>query len=157
VKRSCELKAQVVSEDEREADRRRILNFGHTIGHALESLGGYRGFIHGEAVAVGMVYEADLARYLGYCGEEVVARLRALVKAAGLPDRLPKVAFTALWSAMQQDKKVSAGTIYCVVPEKIGAVRIVPLEKETTRAWLQDVRARQATESKRARPVRRAR
>ena len=58
---------------------------------------------------------------------------------------------------MQQDKKVSAGRIYCVVPEKIGAVRIVPLEKETTRAWLQDVRARQATESKRARPVRRAR
>jgi 3-dehydroquinate synthetase len=90
VKRSCEIKAQVVSEDEREADRRRILNFGHTIGHALESLGGYRGFIHGEAVAVGMVYEADLARHLGYCGEETVARLRALVKAAGLPDRLPK-------------------------------------------------------------------
>ncbi len=56
VKRSCEIKAQVVAEDEREADRRRILNFGHTIGHALESLGGYRGLIHGEAVAVGMVY-----------------------------------------------------------------------------------------------------
>jgi len=157
VKRSCEIKAQVVSEDEREADRRRILNFGHTIGHALESLGGYRGFIHGEAVAVGMVYEADLARYLGYCGEEVVARLRALVKAAGLPDRLPKVAFNALWGAMQQDKKVSAGTIFCVVPEQIGAVRIVPLEKATTRAWFQDVRTREAAELKRARPVGRAR
>lgn len=142
VKRSCEIKAQVVSEDEREADRRRILNFGHTIGHALESLGGYRGFIHGEAVAVGMVYEADLARHLGYCGAEVVARLRALVKAAGLPDRLPKVAFNALWGAMQQDKKVSAGTIFCVVPEQIGAVRIVPLEKATTRAWFQDVRTK---------------
>ena len=157
VKRSCEIKAQVVSEDEREADRRRILNFGHTIGHALESLGGYRGFIHGEAVAVGMVYEADLARHLGYCGAEVVARLRALVKAAGLPDRLPKVAFNALWGAMQQDKKVSAGTIFCVVPEQIGAVRIVPLEKATTRAWFQDVRTREAAELKRARPVGRAR
>ncbi len=157
VTRSCEIKAQVVSEDEREADRRRILNFGHTIGHAFESLGGYRGFIHGEAVAVGMVYEADLARYLGYCGEDVVARLRALVKAAGLPDRLPSVAFNALWGAMQQDKKVSAGTIYCVVPEQIGAVRIVPLEKNKTRAWFQDVRARETAGLKRARPVRRAR
>ena len=157
VKRSCEIKAQVVSEDERESDRRRILNFGHTIGHALESLGGYRGFIHGEAVAVGMVYEADLARHLGYCGAEVVARLRALVKAAGLPDRLPKVAFNALWGAMQQDKKVSAGTIFCVVPEQIGAVRIVPLEKATTRAWFQDVHTREAAELKRARPVGRAR
>lgn len=157
VKRSCEIKAQVVSEDEREADRRRILNFGHTIGHALESLGGYRGFIHGEAVAVGMVYEADLARHLGYCGEEMVARLRALVKAAGLPDRLPKVAFNALWAAMQQDKKVSAGTIYCVVPERIGVVRIIPLEKSQTRAWFQDVRARESGERKRAKPMGRAR
>ncbi len=157
VKRSCEIKAEVVSEDEREADRRRILNFGHTIGHALESLGGYRGFIHGEAVAVGMVYEADLARHLGYCGAEVVARLRALVKAAGLPDRLPKVAFNALWGAMQQDKKVSAGTIFCVVPEQIGAVRIIPLEKDKTRAWFQDVRTREAAEMKRARPGGRAR
>ena len=129
VKRSCEIKAQVVSEDEREADRRRILNFGHTIGHALESLGGYRGFIHGEAVAIGMIYEADLARHLGLCDGAVVNRIRALVRASGLPFCLPPVTFSALWRAMQQDKKVSAGTIYCVVPERIGSVRIVPLEK----------------------------
>lgn len=143
VQRSCEIKAQVVSEDEREADRRRILNFGHTIGHALESLGGYRGLVHGEAVAIGMLYEADLARYLGLCDEDVVARLRALLKAAGLPTRLPRVTFSALWSAMQQDKKVSAGTVYCVVPERIGAVRIVPLEKDRIRAWFEAVRTRE--------------
>ena len=143
VKRSCEIKAQVVSEDEREADRRRILNFGHTIGHALESLGGYRDLIHGEAVAVGMVYEADLARHLGYCDQDVVARVRALVEAAGLPARLPNVTFHALWDAMQQDKKVSAGTVYCVVPERIGSVRIVPLAKEQTRAWFETVRVRE--------------
>lgn len=142
VKRSCEIKAQVVSEDEREADRRRILNFGHTIGHALESLAGYRGLIHGEAVAVGMLYEADLARHLGYCDQETVTRLRALLAAAGLPVRLPDVPFRALWDAMQQDKKVSAGTVYCVVPERIGSVRIVPLAKEHTRAWYETVRAR---------------
>ncbi|MCW5800569.1 MAG: 3-dehydroquinate synthase [Nitrospira sp.] len=140
VKRSCEIKAQVVSEDEREADRRRILNFGHTIGHALESLGGYRGLIHGEAVAVGMVYEADLARHLGYCHQDVVTRLRALVAAAGLPVRVPNMPFRALWDAMQQDKKVSAGTVYCVVPERIGSVRIVPLLKEQTRAWYETIR-----------------
>ena len=142
VKRSCEIKAQVVSEDEREADRRRILNFGHTIGHALEALGGYRGLIHGEAVAVGMVYEADLARHLGYCDQNLVTRLRALVTTAGLPVRVPNVPFRALWDAMQQDKKVSAGTVYCVVPERIGAVRIVPLEKEQVRAWYETVRIR---------------
>ncbi len=150
VERSCEIKAQVVSEDEREADRRRILNFGHTIGHALESLGGYRGLIHGEAVAIGMVYEADLARHLGLCGEDVVTRLRALVKAAGLPTRLPSATFSALWSAMQQDKKVSAGTVYCVVPERIGSVRIIPLEKDGTRAWFDAVRVREALRGKAA-------
>jgi 3-dehydroquinate synthase len=145
VKRSCQIKAQVVSEDEREADRRRILNFGHTIGHALESLGGYRGLIHGEAVAIGMVYEADLARHLGYCGQDVVTRLRTLVEAAGLSTRLPRVTFSALWNAMQQDKKVSAGTVYCVVPERIGAVRIVPLARDRTRAWFEAVRVREKT------------
>jgi 3-dehydroquinate synthase len=145
VKRSCEIKAQVVSEDEREADRRRILNFGHTIGHALESLGGYRGLVHGEAVAIGMVYEADLARHLGLCGEDVVTRLQALVSAAGLPTRLPRVTFSALWNAMQQDKKVSAGTIHCVVPERIGWVRIIPLDKDRTRAWFEAVRTREKT------------
>ncbi|MBA3967445.1 MAG: 3-dehydroquinate synthase, partial [Nitrospirales bacterium] len=93
VKRSCEIKALIVSEDERESDRRRILNFGHTIGHALESLGGYCGLIHGEAVAIGMVHEADLARHLGLCGEDVVTRLRALVEAVGLPTGFPPVAF----------------------------------------------------------------
>jgi len=143
VKRSCEIKAEVVSEDEREADRRRILNFGHTIGHALESLGGYKGLIHGEAVAVGMVYEADLARHLGYCGQEVVDRLRRLVEASGLPARMPDVTFHDLWSAMQQDKKVSAGTVYCVVPESIGAVRVVALPKQETRAWFATVRRRE--------------
>jgi 3-dehydroquinate synthase len=148
VKRSCEIKAQVVSEDEREADRRRILNFGHTIGHALESLGGYRGLIHGEAVATGMLYEADLARYLGYCDQDVVTRLRVLLEAAGFSTDLPRVTFNALWNAMQQDKKVLAGTVYCVVPERIGSVRIVPLPKDKTRAWFETVCVRERTSGK---------
>ena len=119
ITRSCEIKAEVVSEDERESGRRRILNFGHTIGHALESLGGYRGLVHGEAIAIGMVQEADLARSLGYCSQEVVNRIRGLVRASGLPDEPPKVTFTALWDAMQSDKKVAHGTVYCIVPQRI--------------------------------------
>ncbi len=154
VKRSCEIKAQVVSEDERETDRRRILNFGHTIGHALESLCGYRGLIHGEAVAVGMVYEADLSRHLGLCDEALVTRLRALIRAAGLPTSLPSVTFSSLWRAMQQDKKVSAGTVYCVLPERIGSVRVVPLEKGNVRAWFDAVRASEAP-GRRIRPTKR--
>ncbi|RPH80683.1 MAG: 3-dehydroquinate synthase, partial [Nitrospiraceae bacterium] len=72
IKRSCEIKVQVVAADERESDRRRILNYGHTIGHALESLSGYRGLIHGEAVGIGLVQEADLACHMGLCERDIV-------------------------------------------------------------------------------------
>jgi 3-dehydroquinate synthase len=141
VKRSCEIKAEVVSKDEREADRRRILNFGHTVGHALESLGGYRSLIHGEAIAIGMVHEASLSRHLGVCDQETVDRIVSLVRTAGLPSALPRVTFSSLWGVMQSDKKVSGGTVYCVLPERIGAVRIVPLEREVMREWFQSAAA----------------
>ncbi|MEW6542031.1 MAG: 3-dehydroquinate synthase [Nitrospirota bacterium] len=135
ITRSCQIKAAVVAEDERESGRRRVLNYGHTIGHALESLGRYRNLIHGEAVAIGMVQEADLARHLGLCDEAVVARLRELVRAAGLPDALPPVTFAELWDAMQHDKKVAQGLVHCVLPERVGAVRIAPLERTAVKDW----------------------
>lgn len=138
IARSCQIKASVVAEDERESDRRRILNYGHTIGHALESLGGYRKLIHGEAVAVGMVQEAELARSLGLCTQEVVVRQRELVRRAGLPDRLPPVRFTELWRAMQHDKKVARGRLHCVLPERIGKVVIRPLERDQVKRWFVD-------------------
>jgi 3-dehydroquinate synthase len=137
IARSCEIKASVVAEDERESGLRRILNYGHTIGHALESLTGYRKLIHGEAVAIGMVQEADLARYLGRCEPEVVERQRALVRRAGLPDALPGTSFSALWAAMQHDKKVAQGRVYCVLPERIGRVVVQPLEREACRQWFE--------------------
>jgi 3-dehydroquinate synthase len=136
VTRSCQIKAAVVKEDERESDQRRILNYGHTVGHALESLGKYRTLLHGEAVAIGMVQEADLARYMGLCPNEVAARQRALVRDAGLPDRLPRVGFSELWGAMQHDKKVAGGRLYCVLPERVGRVVIRPLERATFKRWL---------------------
>jgi 3-dehydroquinate synthase len=136
VARSCEIKSEVVAADERESDRRRILNYGHTIGHALESLGGYRRLIHGEAVGIGLVAEAELAVHLGFCGQDVSTRIRRLVQAAGLPDRLPpKTSFGALWSAMQHDKKVVGGTVIGVWPVRIGEVVIRPLAEESCAQW----------------------
>ncbi|WP_447598838.1 3-dehydroquinate synthase [Nitrospira sp. Nam80] len=135
ITRSCEIKAHIVAEDERESDRRRILNFGHTIGHALEAMTGYRSLIHGEAVGIGMVQEADLARHLGLCDTDAVERIRYIVKAAGLPHELPRISFPKLWNAMQTDKKVAQDTVYCVLPKRIGQVAIVPLDRQDCAIW----------------------
>ena len=135
ITRSCEIKAQVVAEDERESDRRRILNYGHTIGHALELLAGYRGLIHGEAVGIGLVQEADLARHMGLCGREVVERIRSLVQRAGLSEQVPQASFTSLWGAMQHDKKVLGGRVIGVWPVRVGEVVIQPIEQQICAAW----------------------
>ena len=137
IKRSCEIKAQVVVSDERESDHRRILNYGHTIGHALESLSGYRGLIHGEAVGIGLVQEADLACHMGFCGRDVVERIKSLVQRAGLCDQMAQASFTSLWGAMQHDKKVIGGHVIGVWPVRIGKVVMQPIEKEVCAAWFQ--------------------
>ncbi len=142
IKRSCEIKAQVVAADERESDRRRILNYGHTIGHALESLAGYRGLIHGEAVGIGLVQEADLACHMGLCGREVVERIRSLVQRAGLSDQVSPISFTSLWSAMQHDKKVVGGRVMGVWPVRIGEVVIRPIEHQVCAEWFQSKHGR---------------
>lgn len=135
ITRSCQIKAQVVAEDERESDRRRILNYGHTIGHALESLARYRGLIHGEAVGIGLVQEADLASHLGICGADLTKRIELLVERAGLSTNMPKATFPSLWGAMQHDKKVVSGTVVGVWPIRIGEVIIRPLEKSQCAEW----------------------
>jgi 3-dehydroquinate synthase len=137
IKRSCEIKARVVASDERESDRRRILNYGHTIGHALESLAGYRGLIHGEAVGIGLVQEADVACHMGLCGREVVERIRSLVQRAGLSEQVPPASFTSLWRAMQHDKKVIGGRVIGVWPVRIGKVVIRPIERQVCEVWFQ--------------------
>ncbi len=135
VKRSCEIKAEVVAADERESDRRRILNYGHTIGHALEALGGYQSLVHGEAVGIGLVQEADLACFQGICAPTVVQTIRGLVRAAGLCDGLPKSSPSKVWKAMLHDKKVSGGQVIGVWPERIGEVCIRPIEKPVFDRW----------------------
>ncbi len=135
IARSCRIKADVVAQDERESDRRRILNYGHTIGHALESIGGYRRLIHGEAVGIGLVKEASLAAHMGLCEGSVVDRVKNLVKRAGLSDRMPNTPFTKLWAAMQHDKKVSGGQVIGVWPVRIGEVVVRPLDRAVCAAW----------------------
>lgn len=135
VKRSCEIKAEVVSSDEREADRRRILNYGHTIGHALEALGGYQSLVHGEAVGIGLVQEADLACFQGLCAREVVDDIRRIVNNALLSDRMPRWPASKVWQAMLHDKKVSGGRVIGIWPSRIGEVRISPLDKEVFARW----------------------
>ncbi len=135
VTRCCEIKARVVAKDERESGLRRILNYGHTIGHALESLGRYRQYIHGEAVGIGMVYEALLANHLALCSKVVVDRQRALIQGTGLPVRMPAYSFSRFWGAMSHDKKVADGTIHCVFPRSIGKVQVMPLDPRTVRRW----------------------
>ena len=142
IQRSCEIKAQVVAGDERESDRRRILNYGHTIGHALESLAGYRGLIHGEAVGIGLVQEADLAYHMGLCGSVVVERIRSLVQRAGLSEQVPQTSFASLWGAMQHDKKVLGGRVVGVWPVKVGEVVIRPLEKRVCAEWFENKHGR---------------
>ena len=135
LRRCCEIKAEVVEGDERESGRRRILNYGHTVGHALEAWGHYKKWIHGEAVGLGMVLEGSLAHYLGLCSKDVVERQDDLIKSVGLPSSMPKMKFLDLWQAMQHDKKVIKGDIHCVLPKRIGDVRVVPLVRESIRRW----------------------
>lgn len=132
VQRSCEIKAEVVGQDEREAGLRAILNFGHTFGHAIEAGLGYGEWLHGEGVGCGMVMAARLSQRLGLLAEDKVERLVRLVEAAGLPVRGPQLkaghgeGFEGLSNAqrylqlMRVDKKAEAGEIKFVLVEDAG-------------------------------------
>ncbi len=120
VARALRLKMELVQEDEREQGRRAILNYGHTIGHALEAFTGYTTWLHGEAVAIGMEAAAHIAVALGVLAPEAAARQRALLLACGLPISCPDLAFDALLEAMSRDKKVQSGRMRWILPTGIG-------------------------------------
>ena len=125
IKRSCEIKAEVVSKDEKEAGLRSILNYGHTIGHAIETVTGYKKYLHGEAVAIGMFLEAMLAHKLNFINKDKVLRIKRLIDSYGLPSEMPAdIDADSLLSSMQLDKKAVAGELKFILPEKIGSVRI---------------------------------
>jgi 3-dehydroquinate synthase len=120
VRRSCELKARIVAEDEKESGVRALLNFGHTFGHAIEAGTGYGTWLHGEAVAAGMVMAAELSSLMGHLKKTDVGRVRALLKRAGLPVTGPALAPERLVGLMALDKKAAKGRTRFVVLEAIG-------------------------------------
>jgi 3-dehydroquinate synthase len=125
IETSCAIKAAVVEKDERESHYRMILNFGHTLGHAIESLTGYSSFIHGEAVAMGMVRAAKLSHSMGKCSEEVPMRLEALLKKLGLPVEMPKLESSAVIESLYHDKKTMDHKIKFILVKEIGSIEIV--------------------------------
>jgi len=129
LRRSCEIKARVVSSDEREAGLRAILNFGHTVGHAVEAVAGYGAYRHGEAVAIGMVAEARLAEQMGFAREPVSEPIAGLLSDMGLPICLrADVNVEDLVSTMYADKKTRGGRLHIVLPREIGCAEPVPLD-----------------------------
>jgi len=124
--RNCRIKASVVAKDEREAGPRALLNFGHTLGHAVEALSGYR-VLHGEAVAMGMVHAAALSESLGLCPSGTRARLAELLERFGLPTQLPAHPRAHYLRAIASDKKRIGAQIRCVVLREIGRAELLPL------------------------------
>jgi 3-dehydroquinate synthase len=120
IRRSCEIKAAIVAEDEHEHGRRALLNLGHTFGHAIETAAGYGQWLHGEAVAVGMLLAADLSCRLGWLAAAEVERLRSLLRRAGLPDRAPPIGAARALELMGMDKKVLEGRIRLVLLQRTG-------------------------------------
>ncbi len=124
VKRSCEIKAWVVGQDEREGGIRAILNFGHTFGHAIEAGLGFGEWLHGEAVGCGMVMASHLSQRLGLVDEAFVSRFTALVERAGLPIVGPKLGADEYLHHMRVDKKAEAGEIKFVLIDKPGTATV---------------------------------
>jgi 3-dehydroquinate synthase len=126
VSRCCRLKADVVEKDEREeSGLRAMLNYGHTFGHAFETLSGYGTFLHGEAVALGMLCAARLAHRLRRIDRQTVARQHALIEALRLPLHWPKLDYKNVLNAMTRDKKVEHGKLRFVLPSRLGHVELV--------------------------------
>lgn len=126
VKRSCEIKASVVAEDEKETGRRALLNLGHTFGHAIENAMGYGAWLHGEAVGVGLIMACDLAMRTGMYSADECARVKALVARAGLPTCPPsEIGADRLFSLMGLDKKVSDQGMRFILPTQTGHAEIV--------------------------------
>ena len=129
--RSCQSKANVVSQDEKESGLRAILNYGHTIGHAVESLTGYTVVTHGEAVGIGMVAASQLAVELGMWDKQSDRRQLALIEKASLPTKLPSgLDIEKILVSLQTDKKVKAGKVRFVLPTGVGVVTVT--DKVTT-------------------------
>ena len=124
IARSCEIKAAVVSEDEKEAGLRRILNFGHTMAHAIEQETGYVRYNHGEAVAIGMAGAADISHRLGLIDEATQKRVAHLIERLGLPTKAEGCTVDAMYAGIFHDKKTVNGKVHWVLMKGIGHTEI---------------------------------
>jgi 3-dehydroquinate synthase len=136
IRRSCEIKADVVRQDEREGGLRAILNFGHTFGHAIEAGLGYGKWLHGEAVGCGMVMAADLSHRLGFIDAHAKARIGALVKAAGLPTVAPDLGAGRWLELMQVDKKNEGGQIKFILVKPLGTPIVMTVPRDALLATI---------------------
>ena len=136
IARSCEIKADVVRQDEREGGLRAILNFGHTFGHAIEAGLGYGQWLHGEAVGCGMVMAADLSQRAGLVDATTVERMRKLVAAAGLPTEAPDLGTERWLELMEVDKKNEGGAIKFILMKPLGSPSIQGVPHELLLATL---------------------
>lgn len=134
--RSCAVKAEVVGIDETETGLRSILNYGHTFGHAIEAISGYGKYRHGEAVSIGMVMAAELSAMLGIAPVGLSERLRALLRALGLPVQPPAIKTGDFISAIRLDKKVVSGGIRFVLVKDIGRVITAGVSEDELRRFL---------------------
>lgn len=145
-KENCQIKYEVVMQDERESGLREILNLGHTVGRAIETVSGYR-LLHGEAVSIGLVAEVTLAHQLGYVNESEKKRVIALLEAAKLPTAIPEyIDREALVKKLYTDKKVRNGSLRFVIQKGIGdvvefedGVYATPIEEETARKIIMSI------------------
>ncbi len=126
IRRCCELKAQVVELDEKEAGLRAVLNYGHTLGHAFETLCGYREMVHGEAVAIGMTLASRISATLELCSRQDAERIEALLHRFGLSTTIPDADRQQLIHAIATDKKSRGGTINFIANQGIGHFTVIP-------------------------------
>jgi 3-dehydroquinate synthase len=124
IARSCAIKAEIVAADERERNLRAILNFGHTFGHAIEAATAYETYLHGEAVALGMLIAADLSRRTGRLDAPAERRIAALLHRAGLPTLCPRVGAARAMDLMRMDKKVLGGSVRLVLLQSLGRAEV---------------------------------
>jgi 3-dehydroquinate synthase len=130
IRRCCEIKAEIVAQDEHERGRRTLLNLGHTFGHAIEALGGYGKWLHGEAVAIGIQMATETSRQLGWIESSDAARTEALLEQAGLPTRVTGLSADAIFSRMQLDKKAGRQGLKLVLPKGLGLAVVTPAPDE---------------------------
>ncbi len=120
IKKNCQIKADIVMKDEKESGLRKLVNYGHTIGHALETLTSYKKYSHGEAIAIGMVVEGLIANKIGLLSKQELTKQNNLIKKAGLPAKMPDIDAKKFTNELKKDKKVVGGKIEFVLLKEIG-------------------------------------